>query len=224
MNDDKNIINAYADPIEKWQIRHFVCKEMERQIHRYIKAMRGSKEYMLKFEDTLKDFELIDKEKAIARYIDLNRKVLDGLDFKIVLIRAMANYSDTYNYFLTLANYAKKFDEYLLLIKKTYVQFHKIIEKDGKFGLVDSNGNIILSPIYDFVRTCYVYVDDLYTMPIIAQKDGKMGLVMPYCQDTVIAPFKYDSITLRDIPPYFEAHYEGRDILLTTEGIEKDKD
>lgn len=66
MNDDKNIINAYADPIEKWQIRHFVCKEMERQIHRYIKAMRGSKEYMLKFEDTLKDFELIDKEKSYS--------------------------------------------------------------------------------------------------------------------------------------------------------------
>ena len=38
-----NFEAQYADPIERKQIRHFVCKEMERQIHRYIKAMHGSK-------------------------------------------------------------------------------------------------------------------------------------------------------------------------------------
>ena len=37
-----NFEAQYADPIERKQIRHFVCKEMERQIHRYIKAMHGS--------------------------------------------------------------------------------------------------------------------------------------------------------------------------------------
>lgn len=42
-----NFEAQYADPIERKQIRHFVCKEMERQIHRYIKAMHGSKGHML---------------------------------------------------------------------------------------------------------------------------------------------------------------------------------
>ena len=42
-------------------------------------------------------------------------------------------------------------------------------------------------------------------MPIIAQKNGKMGLVLPDRKDTVVADFIYDNISLRDEPPYFEA-------------------
>ena len=78
-----------------------------------------------------------------------------------------------------------------------------------------------MSPKYEFVRTCYVYVDDLRTMPVIAQLNGKMGLVLPDGKDTVIAPFKYDSISLRDEPPYFEVKYNGKKMLMTTEGVEK---
>ncbi len=69
----------------------------------------------------------------------------------------------------------------------------------------DSKGNILMHPIYEFIRTCYVFVDDLSTMPVIAQKDGKMGLVLPDTKDTVVAPFIYDDISLRDEYPYFEA-------------------
>lgn len=82
-----NFDAQYADPIERKQIRHFVCKEMERQIHRYIKAMHGSKGHMLRFEEHLKDFSLDEKEQAIARYFDLNRKAASGLDLKIILAR-----------------------------------------------------------------------------------------------------------------------------------------
>ena len=64
-----NFEAQYADPIERKQIRHFVCKEMERQIHRYIKAMHGSKGHMLRFEEHLKDFSLDEKEQAIARAV-----------------------------------------------------------------------------------------------------------------------------------------------------------
>ena len=41
-------------------------------------------------------------------------------------------------------------------------------------------------------------------MPIIAQKNGKLGLVLPDRKDTVVADFIYDDIQLRDEPPYFE--------------------
>ena len=58
------------------------------------------------------------------------------------------------------------------------------------------------------------------TIPIIAQKDGKMGLIAPDGKDTVVAPFKYDDISLRDEPPYFEARLGAHTYLLDTGGIE----
>lgn len=60
-----NFEAQYADPIERKQIRHFVCKEMERQIHRYIKAMHGSKGHMLRFEEHLKDFRSTKRSKPL---------------------------------------------------------------------------------------------------------------------------------------------------------------
>ena len=50
----------------------------------------------------------------------------------------------------------------------------------------------LVEPKYEFLRTCYVYVDDLLTMPLIAQLDGKLGLILPDGKDTIIAPFIYD--------------------------------
>ncbi|MFC2448900.1 hypothetical protein J5A64_03885 [Prevotella denticola] len=216
-----NFNQEYADPIEEQQIRHFVCIEMGRQIHRYIKAMHGSKQQMLRFEEHLKDLPLHEKEAAIARYIDLNRKAIKGLDMKIVLARAMANYSDTFDYLVTLVNDKRKMVRYLNLIREIYIQYHEVIERKGKFGILDHRGRTLVEPKYDFLRTCYVYVDDLRTMPVIAQLDGKLGLILPDGKNTVVAPFDYDSISLRDDPPYFEARIGKRKVLLTTDGREQ---
>ena len=221
MGNKNNIIHNFADPVEERQIRHFACKEMGRQIHRYIKGMCGSKEQMLRFEKSLEDLSLEEREKAIALYLDLNRKALKGLDMKMVLVRSIANYSDTFEYLLTLVNDKRKMANYLELLKETYIQYHQVVEKDGKFGIVDYQGNTILSTKYEFVRTCYVYVDDLRTMPVIAQLNGKLGLALPDGKDTLVTPFKYDSISLREEPPYFEAEYDGKKTLLTTDGVEK---
>ena len=201
----ENFENEYVDDIEQQQIDKFVCNEMARQIHRYIKGMSGSKQMMLQFEEQLSTLTIPEKEEAIARYIDLNRKVLSGLDFKIVLTRAMANYCDTFAYLLRLVNDKRKMVYYLNRIKEKYVQYHEVVEQNGKFGICDHRGSMLVSPQYDFLRTCYVYVDDLKMMPIIAQKDGKMGLILPDGKDTVVAPFVYDDISLRDEYPYFEA-------------------
>ena len=75
----ENFEDTYVDSIEMERIDKFVCDEMARQIHRYIKAMKGSKAIMLKFEEQLATLSVVEKEKAIARYIDLNRKVLCGM-------------------------------------------------------------------------------------------------------------------------------------------------
>ena len=133
----ENFDDRYVDSIEVQQIDKFVCDEMSRQIHRYIKGMSGTKRMMERFEQQLSQLSVPQKEEAIARYIDLNRKVLSGLDFKIVLTRAMANYCDTFIYMLKLVNDKRKMVFYLNRIKSKYVQYHQVFEEEGKFGIKD---------------------------------------------------------------------------------------
>ena len=201
----ENFEETYVDSIELERIDKFVCDEMARQIHRYIKAMKGSKTIMLNFEEQLATLTVEEKEEAIARYIDLNRKVLSGLDFKVVLARAMANYCDTFAYLIELVNNKRKMVFYLNRIRDKYEQYHEVFEENGHFGIKDHKGNVLIPAHYDFLRTPYVYVDDLRTLPVIAQRDGKMGLILPDGKETVVADFIYDDISLRDEPPYFEA-------------------
>lgn len=201
----ENFEKEYTDIVEQRQIDKFVCNEMGRQIHRYIKGMSGSKRIMERFEEQLSHLSVPQKEAAIARYIDLNRKVLNGLDLKLVLARAIANYCDTFSYMLEILGDERRMDYYLDRIKSKYIQYHKVFEENGKYGILDHKGDILVHPRYDFLRTPYIYVDDLITMPIIAQKDGKMGLILPDGNDTVVADFVYDDISLREESPYFEA-------------------
>lgn len=201
----ENFATEYVDPIEQLEIDKFVCNEMSRQIHRYIKAMSGTKQAMLRFEENLSSLTVPEKEESIAKYIDLNRRALDGLDFKVILARAIANYCDTYQYMLEFINNKRKMIYYYVRMKEKYIRFHEVFEKDGKFGIKDYKGDILISPSYDFLRPVYVYTDDLSTMPFIAQKDGKMGLVYPDGKDTVFADFIYDEIELREEYPFFEA-------------------
>ena len=201
----ENFDELYVDKIELAEIDKFVCNEMSRQIHRYIKGMSGSKTIMLKFEESLSKLSIPEKEKAIARYIDLNRKAISGLDWKMVITRAAANYCDTYSYWHRMINNPRKIVAYLQRIKKKYIKFHEVFEENGKFGIKDHEGNILVHPLYDFLRTPYVYVDDLCMMPVIAEKNGKKGLILPDGKDTIIAEFIYDDMQLRSEPPYFEA-------------------
>ena len=204
----------YIDIIEQERIDKFVSDEMERQMHRYIKAYHGSKDIMDKFILRLKGMTVEQKEDAIAAYIDINRKAVSGLDLQIVLARAMANYCDTYFYFKKMLADRKKFDFYLKRIKEKYVRLHEVFEQDGKFGIKNYKGEILVQPRYDFLRRVFTNVDNRSNMPIIAQKDGKMGLILPDGKDTVVADFVYDDISLRDEYPYFEATNGDETILL----------
>ena len=158
----ENFDATYVDPIEEERIDKFVCDEMSRQIHRYIKGMSGSKDIMNRFEAQLSTLSVAEKEVAIARYIDLNRKVTSGLDFKIVLTRAMANYCDTFDYLLTLVNDRRKMVYYLNRIKDKYLRYHEVVEVEGKFGINDCDGNVLVSAKYDFLRLCRRPVSNAY--------------------------------------------------------------
>ena len=93
-----------------------------------------------------------------------------------------------------------------------------MFEENGKFGIKDHEGKILVHALYDFLRTPYVYVDDLCMMPVIAEKNGKMGLILPDGKDTVIAEFIYDDMQLRCEPPYFEGIQGKKHILIDRYG------
>lgn len=203
----------FRDEIEVRQIDKFFCAEMGRQIHRYIKAMHGSLAMMEKFELRLHQLDIPGREEAIARYIDLNRKVVTSLDWRMLLARSIANYCDSYPYFFSMLSDESTLKFYIKRMKEKYIRYHQIFEKDGKFGIKDHEGNILLNALYDFLRTPYVYVDDMTAMPIIAEKNGKMGLVLPDGNDTIVVPFEYDDISLRDSEPWFELTKSGQTTL-----------
>ena len=204
-----NFEQLYNDSIETERIDKFVCDEMDRQIHRYIKAMHGSKQTMDQFVAQLRLLDVPAKEQAIARYIDFNRKAVRGLDFKIVVARAYANYCDSYDYLLYLLGDEKRMARYLKRIEEKYLRFHEVFESDGHYGIRDSKGNILIQPRYEFLRRVFAYVDEISLMPIVAQYQGKFGLILPDGNDTVVADFVYDEISLRDEYPFFEATQGG---------------
>ena len=176
---------------------------------------------MMRFEESLSKLSVPEKEKAIAKYIDLNRKAISGLDWKMVIMRAAANYCDTYSYWHRMISNPRKTVAYIQRIKRKYIKFHSVYEENGKFGIKDHEGHILIHALYDFLRTPYVYVDDLCMMPVIAKKKDKMGLILPDGKDTVIAEFIYDDMQLRCEPPYFEGIIGKKHILIDRYGAKQ---
>lgn len=215
---EHNFDQLYNDSIEIERIDKFVCDEMDRQIHRYIKAMHGSKRTMDAFAAQLRSLEIPAKEQAIARYIDFNRKAVRGLDFKIIVARAYANYCDSFDYLLHLLRDEQRMERYLRRIEEKYLSFHEVFECGGRYGIRDSKGNILIQPRYEFLRRVFAYVDELSPMPIVAQYEGKFGLILPDGKDTVVAEFVYDYIALRDEHPFFEVTCGGVNGYLDNDG------
>lgn len=193
----------FRDEIEITQIEKFFCNEMGRQIHRYIKA-HGSMTMLESVEKRLDVLPVPEREHIMTRYIDRNRRLVENMDWRMLVARSMANFCDSYDYFEQMIADKDTMTFYVERFKGIYLRFHKIVEQDGKYGMVEYDGRVLLHPQYDFLRTPYVYVDDLLSMPVIAEMNGKMGLVMPDGKDTVVVPFEYDDISLRDEAPWFE--------------------
>lgn len=200
----------FREEIETHRMDKFFCDEMGRQVHRYIKAMHGSLAMLEKFEARLRQMDIPERERALAFYIDLNRKVIKGMDWRMLIARAMANFCDSFGYFQDMVRDEETMNFYVERMQEKYVRYHEVVEENGKYGIKDHEGRIIIKPAYNFLRTPYVYVDDLRTMPIIAEKDGKMGLVLLDYNETVVVPFEYDDISLRDEEPWFELNKGGK--------------
>ena len=72
-----------------------------------------------------------------------------------------------------------------------------IFRKDGKYGLIDLNGNIIFNPQYDSVEVihpnCYDSIEETQVLSII--KQGQYYSIANLSEGKVYLPFEYDDIT-----------------------------
>ena len=135
----------FRDEIEVRQIDKFFCDEMGRQVHRYIKAMHGSLAMLEKFEARLRQLTIPEREEVLARYIDLNRKVVKDLDWRMLVARAMANFCDSYSYFSEVMHDENTMAFYVPRMKEKYIRLHEVFEENGKYGIKDHEGRVLLS-------------------------------------------------------------------------------
>lgn len=133
----------FRDDIEVGAVDKFFCSEMRRQIHRYIKAMHGSRSSLEKFEENLHNLDIPQRERALAQYIDLNRQVVDMLDWRQLVARSIANYCDSYDYFKEMVTDLDTIDFYVQRMKEKYLRFHKVFEE-----MVNSVSAIMMAMSY----------------------------------------------------------------------------
>ena len=80
----------------------------------------------------------------------------------------------------------------------------KVYEENGKFGLKDAAGKVLIPAIYDSIG--FTFHDDFMDRLVAVQLGDKAGLVTPDGKGTPITQFEYDDINLVGSPtcPYEE--------------------
>ena len=83
-----------------------------------------------------------------------------------------------------------------------YDWYDSVFEENGKKGLKDLKGEVVVPAKYDdFQERChYVYTHDI---PRVAIVQGKAGLVKAYGNSEELTAFEYDSMAFMIIEPYY---------------------
>lgn len=83
-----------------------------------------------------------------------------------------------------------------------YDWYDTIFEENGKLGLKDIKGEVIVPAKYDgFQERChYIYT---HNIPRVAVLRGKAGLAKAYGSGVELTPFDYDFISYMSILPYY---------------------
>lgn len=91
-----------------------------------------------------------------------------------------------------------------------YDWFHREFEENGKKGLKDAVGNILVPPIYDGFSEFYTY-NSYCSWPIPAcNSDGKYALVKKDGSGIPITNFEYDSIEIEPLSGWYITSKNGK--------------
>lgn len=92
--------------------------------------------------------------------------------------------------------------EKMWILESKYNWFDQVFEENGKKGVRDVGGTILVPAIYDDIAFTYDYCS-FRGLPIAVVKDGKLGLVATDGKGTPLSEFDYDSIKMMECHSYF---------------------
>ena len=96
--------------------------------------------------------------------------------------------------------------------------FSTILQENGKEGVLDLDGSILVPAIFDKVAYTYSRVVIKASMPIIVINDGKYGLVLTDGKGSLLLPCEHDDIRLDETHAFFHVTDEGKTMLVSPNG------
>lgn len=96
--------------------------------------------------------------------------------------------------------------------------FTIVIEKDGKEGVMDLDGTVLVPPIFDKVVYTYSRILMKADKPAVVINNGKFGLVRADGTGEMVLPCEHDSIRIADVPNYFFVTDNGKTMIVSNLG------
>ena len=96
--------------------------------------------------------------------------------------------------------------------------FTIVIEKDGKEGVMDLDGTVLVPPIFDKVAYTYSRIHMNASKPVVVINNGKFGLVRADGTGEMLLPCEHDSIRLNDLRQFFLVTDNGKTMLVSNLG------
>ena len=119
-------------------------------------------------------------------------------------------------------------DEYLTLEEqlrayRKHIDYSaQIFEEMGKYGVKNSEGNVIIQPLYDEIRKNSTSMWS-YNVPVSARKGNKWALVSQTGDGQELTPFDFDKISFLGVFNGFKVMRNGEEVHLNISGEEDGK-
>lgn len=147
---------------------------------------------------------------ACGVFNDIRQIETNMTEKKIPTITQMKEYRQMRKTMSSQADYDK-----VLAFEQEYDVFTKVYSENGKLGVKDAIGKVLVPAFFDEIG--YTYSDSCrgFAVPVI--KDGKMALVSPDGKGTMLTEAIYDQIRFSDCS--FILYKDGKQGLATGSGL-----
>lgn len=96
--------------------------------------------------------------------------------------------------------------------------FTIVIEKDGKEGVKDLDGTVLVPPIFDKVAYTYSRIYMNADKPVVVINNGKFGIVRADGTGEMLLPCEHDFIRLNDLLQFFLVSDNGKTMFVNNVG------
>lgn len=96
--------------------------------------------------------------------------------------------------------------------------FTIVIEKDGKEGVMDLDGTVLVPPIFDKIAYTYSRLYTKADKPVVVVNNGKFGIVRADGTGEMLLPCEHDYICLTDWQQFFLVYDNGKAMFVSLLG------